>query len=409
MHDIGIVGAGVAGLHLGLLLQKHGIQPTLYAERSPDEMRGARLPSTTALLGTARVHMRELGVAHWDSPDTSTRAFDFGIKGMPQFSFHVPFIPPAQFIDMRLYLPRLLEDFAARGGRVVTGGPLDAAAVTKLGSKHDLIVVASGRGSLAEIFPKAPERSPYTAPQRRVFAGLFRGIRVPDEPCFTQRIIAGEGEICEFQLLTQGGLVNGLLIFAVPGGALEAITHLRYEDDPAAFNRAVLLFLREHAPIVAERIGDPAAFEALGPLDLHQGGVVPVVRHGTVELSAGRHALAIGDAHVTMDPLTAQGANMASKAAWLLGAALAQRVAEGKALDGAFCADMEGRLWELAQPASEWNNAALMAPAPHVFGLIAAAAQNRDIAIEFTTNFDDPKRQWEILSSPEKTAEFIQR
>jgi hypothetical protein len=31
------------------------------------------------------------------------------------------------------------------------------------------------------------------------------------------------------------------------------------------------------------------------------------------------------------------------------------------------------------------------------------------IAEEFVTNFDDPRRQWEILSSPENTAAFIRR
>src|ERR1700733_10226709 len=103
-RDVGIVGAGIAGLHLGLfLLQQRGIEPTIYAEHTPDEMRGARLPSTTALYGTVREHMRQLGVAHWEEPDTTTRAFDFGIKGAP-VSFHVPMRPPCQFIDMRLYL-----------------------------------------------------------------------------------------------------------------------------------------------------------------------------------------------------------------------------------------------------------------------------------------------------------------
>jgi hypothetical protein len=120
-------------------LQRHGIQPTLYAELPPDDMRKARLPSTVVLYATARGHMKELGIAHWDAPDTSTRVFDFGVKGMPQFSFRLPFPHPPQFIDMRLYLPRLLEDFAERGGRVITTGLLDAAGVTQLGAKHDLV------------------------------------------------------------------------------------------------------------------------------------------------------------------------------------------------------------------------------------------------------------------------------
>jgi len=34
MTHIGIIGAGVAGLQLGLLLQQRGITTTIYAERS---------------------------------------------------------------------------------------------------------------------------------------------------------------------------------------------------------------------------------------------------------------------------------------------------------------------------------------------------------------------------------------
>jgi 2-polyprenyl-6-methoxyphenol hydroxylase-like FAD-dependent oxidoreductase len=409
MHDIGIVGTGIAGLHLALYLQQRGLRPTLYAEQRPEEMRTARLPSTPAIFGTVRRHMKELGIAHWETPDTSIHAFDFGIKGMPQFSFHVPFRPPAQFIDMRVYLPRLLEDFAARGGTVVTGGALDAEAVTRLGERHDLVVVASGRGGLAGMFPCVPERSLHATPQRRLLGGLFRGIRFPDEFCFTQRIVAGAGEVCEFQMLTHDGPVAALLIFAVPGGPLEGITQLRHEDAPAAFDRAVYDFLGEHAPEICVRIADPAAFGALGPRDLYQGSIIPVVRHGVAELRPGRHALALGDAHVTMDPLTAQGANAAGKAAWRLGGLLMARVAEGAAFDGAFCARTEHDLWEMLQPFAEWNNAALGPPPPHVFGLIAAAAQNPAIAMEFTANFDDPRRQWEILRSPENTAAFIHR
>jgi 2-polyprenyl-6-methoxyphenol hydroxylase-like FAD-dependent oxidoreductase len=37
MTSIGIVGSGIAGLHLGLFLRQHGISATIYADRTPDE------------------------------------------------------------------------------------------------------------------------------------------------------------------------------------------------------------------------------------------------------------------------------------------------------------------------------------------------------------------------------------
>ncbi|HEX2572343.1 MAG TPA: styrene monooxygenase/indole monooxygenase family protein [Polyangia bacterium] len=409
MSKIGIVGAGVAGLHLGLFLLQRGIIPTLYSELRPDEMRKARLLNTTFLAGTAREQMRQLGVAHWDVPDTSVHEFDFSITGLPSMGFRTPIRPPFQFIDMRLYLPKLLEDFAERGGRVVTSGVLDAVAVTDLSAAHDLVVVASGRGSLASMFPRIAERSPYIEPQRRLFAGLFRGVRFPQPFRFTQQAVPGHGEAGEFQLLTFGGPVTALLVLAVPGGALEGITHIRHDDDPQAFNKEVLEFVRQHLPQVFARIEEPSRFGALGPSDVLQGAIVPVVRRGVVELHPGRYALALGDAHVTHDPIIGQGANAASRAAWLLGELLTARVAEGGDFDGEFCANAEARLWEMLQPITEWSNAALMPPTPHALELLAAAARNAAIAEEFVKNFDEPRRQWEVLSKPEGTAAFLQR
>lgn len=40
---IGIVGAGTAGLHLGLFLRQHDVDVTVYTDRKPDEYSGLRL------------------------------------------------------------------------------------------------------------------------------------------------------------------------------------------------------------------------------------------------------------------------------------------------------------------------------------------------------------------------------
>ncbi|MFN8515580.1 MAG: styrene monooxygenase/indole monooxygenase family protein [Thermomicrobiales bacterium] len=94
---------------------------------------------------------------------------------------------------MRLYLAALLEDFAGRGGRVEIGA-LAADDVARLARKHGLMVVASGRGSLTELFPRLPERSPYTAPQRLLCSGLYRGV-APTEPLgLSFNISPGHGE-----------------------------------------------------------------------------------------------------------------------------------------------------------------------------------------------------------------------
>ena len=41
---IGVVGAGIAGLHLGLLLQQAGIEATIFTEHTPEQVT-ASLPA----------------------------------------------------------------------------------------------------------------------------------------------------------------------------------------------------------------------------------------------------------------------------------------------------------------------------------------------------------------------------
>ena len=64
--SIGIVGAGVAGLHLALLLQQRDVDATLYAERTAEEVAAGPLPNTVAHHHHTRARERQLGVNHWD-------------------------------------------------------------------------------------------------------------------------------------------------------------------------------------------------------------------------------------------------------------------------------------------------------------------------------------------------------
>ena len=113
MPKIAIVGAGVAGVHLALHLQKEGLDVSLYEERTPDEIRAARLPSTVGLSPPTRGRQRALGVAHWEGPEHATSVIRIHVAAEPPLGFvgHLP--DQALFIDMRVYVPRLLEDFAA--------------------------------------------------------------------------------------------------------------------------------------------------------------------------------------------------------------------------------------------------------------------------------------------------------
>lgn len=405
MKNIGIIGSGIAGLHLGLFLQKHGIDATIYSDKSPAQIRAGRIPNFVVRFDDTLERERALGVDHWDFTDFGVHGVYMYIAGEPS-----PIVwfgakkQPASAVDMRIYQSTLLEDFAARGGKVVVG-EIQAGEVSVLAERHDLTVVASGRGSLTEMFPRDAARSPFTEPQRFLTGAFFRGVNFTEPNGVIYTISPGNGEIFQAPFTTfDGERVCSLMFEAIPGQAFDALSHLRYADDPQKFENTVIDLIREYAPMIYEQI-DLEEFGVLRPLDVLQGAITPTVRNGYAALGNGKYALALGDAHIQVDPVIAQGANSASKCAWILGEAL---LLEDLPLDETFCRRTEQKLFEAAQAAIEWTNAALQPPA-HAVEVFAAAAQNQAIADELVENFNAPERNWEIFSSPANAADFLKK
>jgi hypothetical protein len=148
MSHIGIIGSGIAGLHLGLGLQQLGIETTIYSEWTPAQTLGRRLPNMVARNACTRERERQLGVNHWDAPSHDMERLSMSIRGTRPLTFSGRMAGSAQAVDMRIYWARLLDDFSSRGGdvsfRTVQADQLEA-----LASQHDLLVVASGRANLS--------------------------------------------------------------------------------------------------------------------------------------------------------------------------------------------------------------------------------------------------------------------
>lgn len=400
MKNIGIVGSGIAGLHLALFLQQNNIDVTLYSDRTAEQLLNSKFYNTPAQFGQTLQRERALNAFHWDDATPLTH-FNLSITGTPlQFQAYVE--QPGLFLDPRIYTSAWLEDFEKRGGKVVVGA-LNADDVTRLSEQHDLMVIASGKGSLIELFPRIPEYSPFDAPQRKLITGFFSGINKPDQTAMAFVISPGNGEIFQASVTTFGGVKENLLIEGIPGAGFEIATGIRYQDNPELFNAQVLELLRVHAPTIYEYV-DPASFGVIDG-EVMQGAVTPTVRKGFKALGNGKFAVAVGDVHVSNDPIVGQGANAASTAAWTLG----HLIVDAANFDEAFCADAEAKMWAYTEGVTNWSNAFLMPPPEHVLNLMGACSQNQALANAFSNNFSNPVRQWEILSSPEKTMAFIQQ
>ncbi|HEX6471315.1 MAG TPA: styrene monooxygenase/indole monooxygenase family protein [Streptosporangiaceae bacterium] len=401
MLGIGIVGAGISGLHLALRLQQLGVPTALYAERGPDEIAEGRPSNLVVRFGHTLERERLLRVAHWDRPELHVLGINVAAETSPPLRFFGRLSKPASGVDFRVYLPRLIADYLDRGGRFEVVAP-DPATIDRLGQRHELVVVATGQRAFGELFPRDAARSPYRAPQRRLCAGLFRGI-APSDPSWVHfQLIPEIGEIFSTRLVSLDGLIHGMVIEAIPGGPLEPLSHLDYSEAPAEFDRTLLELLAALAPPLRERI-DAAEFGLARPIDLLQGGITPAVRRGWAGLSGDRYALAVGDAWVLNDPIAGQGANLASTCAF----ALAELIAAGGPFDEEFCRRAEATLWRLAEPVVSWSNSALEPPPDNVLDILRAATADQRVADAFIDNFNDPVAMWRLMGSADATSAWL--
>lgn len=402
MDSVGIVGAGISGLHLALRLQQAGVDTTLYAEHGPDEQRAAPPVNFVARFGRTRARERSLGLSAF--LDRVVPRIQVTVEAADAPAFCGELSDPLSFVDFRIYLPALMETYQRRGGRMLVG-PVDHTRARELSRDHDLLVVSSGRRSMGELFPRDPARSTLTEPKRRLLGAVLQGVRCREPFGHDIHLVPGVGEIFQAPFYTFDGERTALLIEAIPGGPLEPMARMSFQDDPDRFERSLLQTLARYAPSVRERVDDERAFGLTRPIDLLQGAITPTVRRTWAAVGEGRYAIALGDAWVLNDPVAGQGANLGSQCAFIL----ADAILAASSVDEPFCQWVDALMWEAARPVTEWSNAFLEPPTAHGRELLAAAAADQRVADAFIDGFDDPPAMWASLSSPEGTAAFLGR
>ena len=413
--SIGVVGGGVAGCHLALLLQKHGVPASLYAERKPDEVREGRLLNTAQLYGDARILEEELGINFWDG--IIDRGMEIGLYGFHYRlylgdelrSFWGNYEKRGICIDQRVSLPKYLETFADRGGELVYG-PLQLDDVERLTEKHDFVVIAAGRGSLAEIFPKKPEYCPYSEPRRLLCSGLYTGVTTPLPHGLLFNFRAGIAEMVEIPMYSLDGPSTAIFFEIVPGSPLAHLVELRYEEDPRQFESGVLEAIERYFPETFEQRIDVDEFGLKRPLDLLQGAIVPATRSAHAHLRNGKFVLAIGDVFALHDPILGLGSNSAIHCAHVAGKAIVNE-SKSYSFDKRFCEVVEEEMWTTyVRDASIWSNFHLRDPVPgNLTDLFLAASKSQSIADYFTSNFNRPEQNWNVLATPERTQSFLRR
>ncbi|PWR18668.1 styrene monooxygenase subunit StyA [Zavarzinia compransoris] len=392
---IGIIGAGTAGLHLALYLQKHGVKTTIFTDRPSSEYRGMRLLNTVAHHAVTVRRETELGVNFWPAEGYFGHYYYVGTPEPVKFFGALE--EPSRAVDYRIYQPKLMDEYARRGGDLrIT--EIRHGDIADISNNYDLLVVCTGKGPFGQMFQHQPAHSPFTQPQRALCVGLFKGIREPETRAVTMYFSPGAGEMIEIPTLSFNGMVSALVIENHIGGDLEILAKTKYDDNPRAFLDLLLAKLRKHYPTCAERIDEKEFDLANGPLDILQGGVTPTVRNSHVRLDNGKLAVALGDVHAVVDPVLGQGANMASYAAFRL----AEEIVKNDVFDERFVEHVDLARQDRVLGATRWTNFMLQhlqAGTPALLDFIGTISRNQALADLFTTNFNYPERQWDCFAS----------
>ena len=395
---IAVVGAGPAGTALALGLARAGHDLTLVSDRTAEEVGAGAVMSSQITFESALDVEHALGIADLlpPAPPIERLSYDTVRLDGSTAAFDTRLSTPARSLDQRVRLPLLMHEIERLGGKVVirSAGVDDLEDLTR---DHDLVVVSTGRGGLATLFPVDIDRSPYPAAQRVASLTYVSGA----EPSSALRYhsVEGVGECFTCPALTVDGPCDIFVVEGVPGGPLDA-----WDDVTAPVQHLARLreLLAVHFPSELERLRDA---ELVDDRSVLHGRITPVVRRPVGTLPSGAPVLGMADVVVLNDPLTSQGSNNATKSASFYLEAI-------NAHQGPFDAPWMRRTFDnfwrgWAHWATQWTNSWLQPATPHQRAVIDAATAHPSVAETVAAGFDDARLFSPWWYDPDAAATFL--
>src|SRR4051794_29344532 len=307
-----IVGAGQAGLQLALGLVQDGHDVTVVSNRAPDDIRNGRVMSSQCMFDAALEHERELKIDFWadECPDIDGVSLAVPAPdGGKAVDWAARLERPAQSVDQRLKMPAWMEALERQGGKLV----LHDATIPDLegyARHHDLVIVAAGKGEVAQLFERDPSRSPYDQPMRALALTYVTGMTPrPEYSAVCFNLIPTVGEYFVFPALTTTGTCEIMVFEGIPGGPMDCWGDVTTPEEHLEKSKWIL---ETFMPWEAERCRDVELTDDNGIL---AGRFPPTVRSSVAELPSGRFVLGLADAVMLNDPITGQGSNNAAKMA----------------------------------------------------------------------------------------------
>jgi hypothetical protein len=400
VRKIGIVGAGQAGLQLGIGLLKNGYQVVMTSNQTPDQIRYGRVTSSQCMFDRALQNERALALNFWDdAPPVEGIQFALVSGGTTALKWSSRLDDPAQSIDQRVKIPRWLEEFESLGGELRIAD-VDMAGLEALEQECELLIVSSGKGDIGKLFQRDDSRSPFDKPQRALALTYVHGMTPrATHSAVNFNLIPGVGEYFVFPALTLSGPCEIMVFEGIVGGPMDNWSGV---STPAEHLAESLRILRDYVPEEYERAKGVVLTDELGVL---AGRFAPTVRKPVLTLASGALALGMGDSVCLNDPITGQGSNNASHCAATYQAAILDH--GDRPFDAAFMQAAFDSYWDYAQFVVGWTNNMLLPPPDHIVKILGTAQANPRVAHWFVNGFNDPRNYFPTITDPGLTDAFL--
>ncbi|NMM92462.1 hypothetical protein B2J88_50935 [Rhodococcus sp. SRB_17] len=398
-----IVGAGQAGLTLGIGLLQYGYAVTIVSDRSPDQIRNGRVTSSQCMFDMANGIERSLGLNLWDEecPEIAGMSVSAFAPTDPPTLFNqwsARFERPARSVDQRVKMSTWMEEFERRGGHLV----IDTATVASLEQycqESDLVIVAAGKGEIARLFERNAPLSPFTSPQRSLAMLYVSGLERPDDEALVEfNVVPGVGEYLTYPALAESGPCDIMLFEAIPGGPMDIWDGVADGTE---------LLTRAQASLAKYFPSEAARARAVSLIDENAtlvGRLTPTVRRPVAALPSGGVVLGMADVTVINDPITAQGANNATKCADIYLRAITRHIGT---FDEEFMQTTFDEFWSYAGPATDFTTQFLSPTPDHARQLHVAAAEFPEIGRRFAECMNDPRDAADWILDPVGAYRYI--